>query len=324
MDIPVVLSHKTAWLFLHAPNRNRLRRILASRPIFKPGTKASALASRLRDVLSACGIPRDKLEKIDVLFSFAAERGNSPDFRSHALGRLLEGNLVEPVCPGVLVVRPELCFIQATVWMEPLEALEFGFELCGRYESMAPLGKKGYRERPPLTTPADIRAVAERLPRLPGSHKTILALARIRSGSRSPMETAVALSILCSQKDGGLGCFDIEMNRRIPIPADMRRFFSFDHIEIDLFSPSANAGIEYDGSYHAELKRRTHDMDRSSALSMLGIPIRTISAQHLSSQLAFHRTLNAVAQLLGITPPASAAFQRRQNELRLSLIRNWS
>ena len=93
----------------------------------------------------------------------------------------------------------------------------------------------------------------------------------------------------------------------------MRQLCASDYLEVDVYSPHAMAGAEYDGAKHAQLSRRTHDADRLSVLGMLGISIRTLTAKHFYNQLEFHRAINAIAVLLGVDAATDADFQKRQN-----------
>lgn len=100
----------------------------------------------------------------------------------------------------------------------------------------------------------------------------------------------------------------------------MRQLCASDYLEVDVYSPHAMAGAEYDGAKHAQLSRRTHDADRLSVLGMLGVSIRTLTAKHFYNQLEFHRAINAIAVLLGVDAATDADFQKRQNSLRLHVI----
>lgn len=343
MDTPVVLSHKTAWLFHHAPLRRHVVQTALSSPVDLYGLTehhltAAQVVKRIARFLSDCGIPKEqlgqasangdnsqkKLPIIDILIATTHDRTNSKLVKTHALGRPFDSSFFTHVAPGLFVVGEPLNFIQAPTWMDPVEVLEYGFELCGRYECSPLNPSGGYIEREPRCSLEAIRHTLDSLPGLRGAHRARRALSRVREGSRSPMETALALSILLPQKDGGLGYRRIALNQRIDIPAHLKPQCASDYLEADIFAAKRRVDVEYDGGDHAELDRRTHDSDRTSAFAAMGISQRTITARHFAHQLEFHRAMNGIAQLLGVDIPQTIDFQRKQNDLRLILIRNWN
>lgn len=137
------------------------------------------------------------------------------------------------------------------------------------------------------------------------------------------METALALMVVLPKRQGGLGYSDIAMNQRLDIPASLKTSMSSKYLEADLFSKKAGVVIEYDGENHGELKRRTHDADRTGALELMGYKVRTLTSRHFSGKLEMHRAMNGIAKMLGVRPDVSADFQERQSALRERLIEGW-
>ncbi|MDO4437201.1 MAG: hypothetical protein Q4B77_04545 [Coriobacteriaceae bacterium] len=343
MDTPIVLSHKTAWLFHHAPLRHEVVREALNSSIDRyglsePHITAAQAAKRIVHFLSDCGVPVGMLEAgharngdcsehapiIELLVATSNDRTSSKLFKTYSLGRPFNSSHLMHAAPGLFVVNEALNFMQAPTWMNPLEVLEYGFELCGRYELQILSPRQAYVECEPRCSLETIRHTLDAIPGMRGAHRARRALARIREGSRSPMETALALSILLPQKDGGLGYRNISLNHQIKIPAVLKPQCASDYLEADVFAPKRRVDIEYDGGEHAELARRTHDSDRTATFGALGITQRTITAQHFAHQLEFHRSMNGIASLLRVDVPHSIEFQRKQNELRMFLIRNWN
>lgn len=323
MDIPVVLSHRTAWLFYHAPLREEILAVDADYGISELGIPAREIGRRIQRLLVACGIPEQELETLDILvsFSFARTNANTTVFTCHVLGALLTADDVHEIVPGLCIVCESLCFIQAGCWMSALERIEFGYELCGRYELSLDGG--AYRNRPPLLTRGEAVAFIDAHVSLRGAKRAKAALARVRGGSRSPMETATALMIALPQKLGGLGYRGIELNRRLEMPAHARPLTRSTELEVDILAPGMKVGIEYDGEDHAEAAQRARDAERLATLAAMGIRMHVISKGQFSDQLALHRALNGVARDLRVRLEPSAAFQRAQNDLRQRLIRTW-
>lgn len=321
MDLPIVLSHRTAVLYYRAPDRVTVRG--RDYDLNPTAGRARDVASRVRELLSDCGVPEYGLARLDVLCPTEHDRVGSKEFKSHVYGGPIPMKQLIHLAPGLFIIKPELCFILAATYMKDIELLELGFEFCGSYELDSTGNGSPYRKRKALTSVKKIRTAAKDCAGAHGARKAKRALARVRDGARSPMETALALMILAPHHHGGLSYLGIEMNRRVDIPENMRRSCLLEYLEADVFTPAAQAVIEYDGDVHAPLKQRTRDADRSSAFLRLGYRMHTVTAGHFSEQLPLHRALNGIAETLGIEAPSSAAFQRKQNELRKQLIKRW-
>lgn len=353
MDLPVVVSHRTAWLLHHAsgflerrcaqlkamstshthdpdaPLLSAQELALARKPLMPAQTaspsRATALMPReiaryVRSVLEELGVDANELEQPDVLAPFSNDRVRSRPFSCHAHGALITGNEVIPVAPGILVVDEALCFMQAATWMHELELIEYGYELCGAY-TVHPGG--GYQEHAPMTSREELLDRIAQLPGASGAKRARQALRMVRNGSRSPMETATAMMISFDRRLGGLGCRAFAMNHRITVPDALKTTTAIGYIEVDIYSERHKAGVEYDGHEHGEDERRAHDADRLSVLGSLRVRVVTLTNVHFSSQLKLHRALNAIAWLFGLRKIESAEFQRAQNELRLFVTRHW-
>lgn len=321
MDVPVLISHRTAYAFYHAAAREEV--IAAERDfgVSELGLKAGEVIARTKQALKACGLREPDLKTIELLVCFDYERSQTAGAKSRTFGGIIPASLMREVVPGVLVVSPELCFLQAATWLEPLDLIKFGFELCGRYE----LPESGaYRERQPLTTVSKISEALEQLKGQRGIKAARQALRFVRDGSRSPMETALALMVLLPREQGGLGLPDLKMNHKLAVPLELRHTMSSASIEVDLLFADAMVTVEYDGAEHAKLKRRTHDADRASTLELLGYRTRTITARHFTGKLEMHRALNGIVRMLGKKPDTSVEFQERQDDLRKRLIADWT
>lgn len=323
MDIPVVLSHRTAWLFYHAPLRSEVLAGGTDYGISEPGIPAREVGRRIKRLLVDCGAPKRELETLDILVSFKFARTNAHTtiFKCHVLGDLLTTSGVHELVPGPCVICEALCFIQAGSWMSGLERIEFGYELCGRYELS--LDGDTYRKRPQLLTRSETLAYIDAHLGLRGAKSAKTALTRVRDNSRSPMETATALMIALPQRLGGLGFRGIELNYRLDVPAYARPLTRSTELEVDILAPRKKVGVEYDGEDHAQASQRARDAERLATLAAMGIRVHVITKGQFSDQLALHRALNGVARDLGVRIDADATFQRAQNDLRQQLIRSW-
>lgn len=324
MDVPVVLSHRTAWLFYHAPNRAAVMASERDYGVGELGITPRQVGERVRAVLLDCGVPREELTTLDVITSFAPDRPRARGFATHALGSLLTADHVTGIVPGLMVVDASLCFLQAATWMSYLELIEFGYELCGDYEVPLRSASEDYVERGALGSRAELLGTVSQYDAARGAKLARRALVRIRDHSRSPMETAAAMAIVVPKKLGGLGYRGIVLNKRVDIPPKLRNLSSSTYYELDIYAEKFRYGIEYNGGRHSESRRRAHDAERTGVLDAMGITVQVLTKGQFSSQLAFHRAVNTIARNLDVRLNPTPAFQRAQNALRQFVIRGWS
>ena len=256
-------------------------------------------------VLKTLGVNTNDFTKPDVLVAFAHDRVRSRSFICHARKALITSDDIIAIAPGILAVNEAACFVQAATWMSELELVEYGFELCGAYATLA---HGGYEEHDPFCTREELMAYLDRHPGMRGAKRARQALSMIRNGSRSPMESATAMMISCSRRLGGLGFRSFSMNHRITTPDRLKTMTNISYVEIDIFSERHRAGVEYDGSEHGKDARRAHDADRLSMLGRMGIHVIVLTNIHFANQLKLHRALNAIAKLFGCAQDESAEF----------------
>ena len=214
MDLPIVLSHKTAWLYHNVARPSEpLSRAsslydedsLASEAeptadlpklgLDAKGLRASTAVGIVTDHLVSLGIPREELDHIDTLVNFDFERSTPAGFRCHVFGAPVPpGHLIE-VAEGLLVVDEVMCFVQAGSWMSEPEQLEYGYEICARYH-LNHLSTDDYVEMGQRYTVADLIAYCNENRSRQGAIRAAAVLKRVHDGARSPMETATAIMVV--------------------------------------------------------------------------------------------------------------------------------
>ncbi len=322
MDAPIVLSHKTAWLYYQVSGPNALGED-RDLPALAPARRTPmSFAKSIRQTLTMCGVNDNQLDKLDILISFPSERTRSSAFRPHSYGAIIPANELISIAPGLLVVHPSLCFLQSASWMSEYEQLEFAYELCGNY--LGPQqNQSGYTKHASLDNVQHLREAAKNHPSMKGIKQTRRVLRMVKDNSRSPMETALAMMLAEDRTRGGLGFKSFDLNKRVDIPLKHKKCSANGYFEIDILTQTQRFAIEYDGQYHNEFLRRAHDAERLSVLRLMGYQTQTITAAQFSSQLSLNRSLNAICQTLGLSINSSAEFQKAQNELRKFVIRKW-
>lgn len=203
MDTPVLISHKTAWLVHHAP-RNLVQAV-AQRDyqIGVRGLSTQQRIARIRQALTDCGIPSTMLKTIDISVVFAFERIRANGVTCHVLGQNLPYDHIVELAPGIFITDEAFTFVLAAEWMDRIEYLEYGYEVCGDYR-MGLNPSDPYTEQPATTSKDEIVELLDRHPGKPGATRARLALRHIYDHSASPMETASSIASHSQQAKAAL------------------------------------------------------------------------------------------------------------------------
>lgn len=324
MDTPVLISHKTAWLVHHAPQD--LVQSVAKRDykIGARGLSTQQRIARIRQALTDCGIPSSMLATIDISVVFAFERIRTSGVARHVLGQNLPYGHIDELTSGIYIADEAFTFVFAAEWMDRIEYLEYGYEVCGDYRMGLNPGDP-YTEQPATTSKDEIVELLDQHPGKPGATRARLALRHIFDHSASPMESASAIALSLPTSEGGLGIRGIELNKPLVIPKRLWHCTKARTLKIDalITYQRKELGIEYKGGFHDEVERKGADAEREAILAQMGYRIITLTSAQLGSQLAFHRAMNNIREALGMPRCADAEYQRKQNELRKALIRSW-
>ncbi len=193
MDTPVLISHKTAWLVHHAPQDLVQAIAQHDHQIGARGLSTQQRITRIRQALTDCGIPTSMLETIDISVVFAFERIRANGVNCHVLGQNLPYDHIDELSPGIFITDEALTFVFAAEWMDRIEYLEYGYEVCGDYR-MGLNPDDPYTDQPATASKNEIVDLLDRHPGKPGATRARLALRHIYDHSASPMETASAIA----------------------------------------------------------------------------------------------------------------------------------
>ena len=342
MDLPIVLSHKTAWLYHNVvrPSEPLSRASslydedsiadeaestagLPKLGLDAKGLRISAAVEIVADYLASLGIPHEELDRIDTLVSFDFERSRPAGLRRHVFGAPIPSEHLIEVAEGLLVVDEAMCFVQAGSWMSEPEQLEYGYEICARYH-LNHLATDDYIEMGQRYTVADLIAYCDENRSRQGATRAAAVLRRVHDGARSPMETATAIMVVAKRSRGGLGYTRVELNHRVDVPNEFKYLAKAGYFEIDVYAPASDTGVEYNGSDHLDKQRSASDAERMTVLSALGFKMIVLTGTQFANRLQLHRAMNAIALAMGLKCDRSEAFQKRQNDLREYLIRHWN
>lgn len=210
MDTPVLISHKTAWLVHHAPQNLVQSLARHDYQIGAQGISTQQRVARIRQALIDCGIPSDMLKTIDISVVFEFERIRTKGVICHILGQNLPYEHINELTPGIFITDEAFTFVLAAEWMDRIEYLEYGYEVCGDYR-MRLNPADPYTEQPATTSKDEIIELLDRHPGKPGATRARLALRHIYDRSASPMETASAIALSLPTSEGGVGIRGIEL-----------------------------------------------------------------------------------------------------------------
>ena len=321
----IVLSHRTAWLVYHAPNRpSHMDRLPEERSELVPSYPNAALVTQVRSLLGLLGIDAEDSQVLDVIVRDGASRSKRSGVISHRCARKLPARSVCKLAPGIFVVSPELCFIQmGETFKDERELIEFGYEPCGGYE-LPPSGEGDYRERLPLASTEGIRHVIGELAGLHGIKAARRALRYVRDGSRSPMETAHVMMVALPKRWGGLGVRGICMDHRIDVSDTLRSLTRRKSVVCDVCVPKVGLDIEYNGFHHDEEQRKVEDEERRNVLEAMRFHVKVLTKAAFFDACSCRRHLLSIMRILAVkTRELPEGFWERQEELRRFVLRRW-
>lgn len=214
----VCLSHLTAFrLLMQSSNERPGRRTLASHTRVPLSAPPNSFVSALKSELNATG-------PLDVLVSSANGKRNDQVTVSHVASRPLPAASFRraefPSGAIACVCSPELVFLQLASTYTVDEAIYFGFALCSSYRiDAASKGGVAHREGAdkPLTSTKQLAAFLDAVPGMRGCVKARRALAFVKDGARSPMESALAMGYGLPTRLGGFNVGKVALNQAVRV-----------------------------------------------------------------------------------------------------------
>ena len=248
----LIISHATARLYHNAPRRPPFVRLLPerARPLVTTPPNI-AHVSRARRALISHGVPPELLTSIDFLITEPSQKRRAMGARCHLWLESIPARSLIELEPGIYVSGIELCAFQMAAELPERALIELYFELCSRY-CMPFFDEEDYRDPPsPRTTRRKLKRFLSLLPPgVDGRRKALRALPCVREGSRSPLETAMVMTLTCPKRLGGMGLRDIRMNYRLPLPPHIRQLTRRSSLICDAYIDRGAQDVEYQGFLH--------------------------------------------------------------------------
>jgi len=277
---------------------------------------------------------------VHVLLDRQTGRREPAQVRQHVCSLDLPAGSFVELGGGLWVCSPELVFLQMASSLSLIELILLGFELCGTYSllpheeeqghasprmddlDVSDPRRRGFNNRPPLTSVERIKAFLARTPGMKGGVKAARALRYVIDGSASPMESKLAMLLTLPYGLGGFGFPQPALNHRIVPTRYDRRGAGQRHYVCDLYWPERGVAVEYDSDLaHATSERLAADAVRRNALALLGVTSYTVGRKQINDAREMNRIAFILARALGrrLRPPKKS-FSARQYVLRRTLL----
>ena len=319
------------------------RRPLLVRLLFEDGrgVNMSEMPRRTRVTTIPGSIAAEKIEQVRADFGLASDRLHAcvsrqagRRFVSGATCHLMTGSYPMgsffEIGEGVLVVSPELAFIQMSRVLDRDLLIAYGYELCGYYAR----GRVAHTfySCPALTSVARILRYLSRLEELRlsrgegmpwGLERAREALAYVRNGSASPEESVTSMVLTMPRRLGGYGLSAGSLNARVRLSPAAAELFGIDEFVCDICWVERRQVVEFQGAQHKQRSRRSYDMRKGNVLSADGWRVVEVDRYMLERGALMDEVAKSVAKGLGKRwkkPDGKTAT--RQLRLRNKLIRD--
>ena len=241
--------------------------------------------------------------------------------RSHQCSTQLPNGSLVRLSNSFAVTSPTLTFVQAAGFLNFLDLVQLGYELCGTY-SIPTDQRDTMLERRQLTSTQNIAAYIDDCPNVHGVKVARKALRFITDGSDSPMETRLCMLLTLPYCYGGYALPMPQLNENVfinpknssPSPADVRT--------CDLLWREAKLDVEYNGrDIHATGYKQTRDARRYDELDALGYKCITITIDRMRNEHDMDLLALAIAKRIGYRMrPRCKDYLKKKARLRRMLI----
>ncbi len=221
-------------------------------------------------------------------------------FISHAFKKTLKYGFLQRLSDSVFVSSPSFIFLQiASQEKDFMALLQFGFELCGTYQTKRTSTTPAYQV-PPLASVQTLRDFVDRNPTLYGIKKARKALSYIADGSASPLETKLALTLGLPMSYGGYGLEIPRMNYEIETNSAAYGISGRKHLRCDLCWPKEKLDVEYQSrEMHEGELSRARDSRRTNALAAMGWKCINVTNDEVASRYAMDTIAETIRKHLG-------------------------
>ncbi len=175
-------------------------------------------------------------------------------------------------------------------------------------------------KRPPLTTPTELKALAQTSDSARGRARLSLAADLVVPGAASPLEVQAGILLGLSRRRGGAGLGGFEFNHRIWLTPDASLIAKRGSCSCDLYWDEGLDVECHSVTWHAARDNQLSDFTRETALELMGIEVLPITYEQLASPRQFDAIVRIIASKLEREQPkpskaSRAATQRLREEV---------
>ena len=251
---------------------------------------------------------------IEVGVRTPRDRRNSRTFKCSTHGSSFATHQFMRVAPGLYVARPEACLLQIAKQCKPAELAYYATELCGNYAVSNSSMHKRWRP----TSRMGIDSYLERAERQNGRKALLKVYPYICDLSRSPLESALALTLCLPADWGGYEFPRPQLNPRLFLPP-MTPGREGTTRYPDLLWDQARLVLEYDSSKWHTDESYASDARRRNEFVAAGYTVLSVTPDQLFSIPAMEDLANTAARIIGCKAPESSndpAVLQKRLELR--------
>lgn len=299
---------------LHALDADSVAEDTSLRPVVQP--RVTSL--RIEEISRAVRSPGP----FDVLVGATRNRRSSNGIRCHLWRGPIPDGLLVPLSRDVYLCAPELVFLQLADSLSPVELQLYAYEICGSYTYVAdgPLASETslHDDVRAITTPDRLRDVVALASHLRGLDVSRFVVRHVHAGSRSPMESQLAMLLDYPLGLGGFACGPMVMDYRIDLSPQAQLIAAREFLVADIFVPSAMTDVEYQGGHHGRSAQRSRDDARTNALLFDGVIEHRVWRENLYDE----RFLEGIARMIHRRSGVKTRAPSRKGALRrASLLR---
>ena len=265
----------------------------------------------------------------DILCARRGELRESGLIKPRLWGAPFPTAAIHQVAEGLCVTSPEFTLQQVAVHESPVHTLILASMLCGGFSTFSvPEPMAGIIQRlcsagrlpsiggwspcldsngnltdlwshEPLTTPADLRRLAETTESSRGRARLARAARLVVGGAASPFEVQVGILLGLPVRYGGAGLGGFEHNKNVYLGPDASLIAQRSWCSCDLYWDEGLDLECHSKTWHAARDSQLSDFARETALQLAGVDVVPLTYDQLRSKRQFDAVARIVASKLG-------------------------
>lgn len=222
--------------------------------------------------------------------------------------------LIEKGPYQLFIASPELCYLQAQEYLDFLESVKLGTQLCAQYY-LDPLADYYQENRSPLTTQQSITAFLYKTKNVRNRNKAIRSSQFILDNSNSPRETAIGILATLPWHLGGYNTGKIKLNYEIKLIHSAAKYLGTEIIHADFVWVEHRFAAEYNSDLvHLNSISVSTDYKRLSAMNNSKFNVMGITSNNVIDFISLEKTMDQIRSRLRLRKNSAAS--EKYQELR--------